>query len=252
MQAFILAKDKDSGKIKEISEVKGGLSCHCICPNCDGDLIAVQGEKTDWYFRHHQNTDCQDGAEMGLKELAKEVLSSASHIVLPEMGKISLQTSAFNHATLDPDWTGLSDGKEFYFFISILKDDDPAKQESFSENLVEIDLRNYVFQSREEFQNDLLKDISLKKIISRKKSSSKPASLAAVLLGTGVLLGAYIIRENFNKNEQAKDSSGFFSKVGEVIHDSDILNRSLDFLKEGKEQSKKTLIRLYQKLSFEK
>src|SRR5690625_6388072 len=89
MQAFILAKDKDSGKIKEISEVKGGLSCHCICPNCDGDLIAVQGEKTDWYFRHHQNTVCQDGAEMGLKELAKEVLSdrkstrlNSSHVAI--------------------------------------------------------------------------------------------------------------------------------------------------------------------------
>lgn len=70
MDLFKLGKDKDSGKIVEVSEVKSGLDCNCVCPNCGKDLVAAQGEKTEWYFRHYeQASDCKTGPEKGIQEL---------------------------------------------------------------------------------------------------------------------------------------------------------------------------------------
>ena len=47
-------KDVSTGKLIHISEAANGLACNCVCPdpNCEGLLIARQGENNDWHFAH--------------------------------------------------------------------------------------------------------------------------------------------------------------------------------------------------------
>lgn len=204
MDLFKLGKDKDTGKILEITEVEGGLSCNCICPNCGKDLVAAQGAKTEWYFRHHESTDCDAGPEIGLQELTKEVLASNSRIKLPSFGVIKYENveeaKKPGFLSFSPDFLVKSEGDYLYVKIKINHEKSPD-DEGYKElgyNSIEIDLTDYVFTSKEEFRKDLLNEVSNKDIIFWKDEipdmSKKIMVIPAIigLLGAGVALGALV------------------------------------------------------------
>ena len=79
--AYGLAAD---GTLAHVAEVPRGLACGCRCPSCGGALVARRGEIRAAHFAHHAVGQCAGAWETTLHLLAKDVLSEARSVTLPE------------------------------------------------------------------------------------------------------------------------------------------------------------------------
>lgn len=66
-----------------ISDVKSGLECGCICPQCHSVLIAHKGKKNIHHFKHYNSKECETGYQTSLHLLAKEIISNEKYFVIP-------------------------------------------------------------------------------------------------------------------------------------------------------------------------
>jgi len=257
MDLFKLGKDKETGKIVEVSEVDGGLDCNCVCPNCGKDLVAAQGKKTEWYFRHHENTDCNTGPEKGIQALAKEILTANSRIKLPEIGTIKYEKPQADKKSLFfsfvPEVSAQIDGENLYFDIKVNPDDD--KTDSYKDEAqksVEIDLTDYVYTSKDELRKDILSNPSNKKIIhwneetpagETKSLFTKTIPVVFGLLGAGIVLGAIALSrrseepEPLSATEKAlQKSKAYLKDSGELLEKpKELWESSKDILDKPKE-----------------
>lgn len=71
------------GLLYQADEVANGLSCQCVCPECQRALVAAnEGTKVLPYFRHQQKA-CEGGHAAGVKRKAIELIVGALQIQLP-------------------------------------------------------------------------------------------------------------------------------------------------------------------------
>lgn len=237
MDHFIFGIDQKTKSIKHITEVKGGLACNCNCPNCGKELVAAHGQKTDWYFRHHEPTDCEKGPEMGFLKLVQEVIKGRKNIVIPDNGSISYTDFVINkkpqYLPFVPDVILQTETGEV--FVELLTDNQLSgkKRSAYREaklNSIEIDFRDYDYKNRKKFELDLLQNIRNKKIVYWKDGSKKSLRLRknrslqtiALLMGSGIVLGTIAILDNLtsSKTEPEKldlqstiTSSPLFKKI---------------------------------------
>lgn len=76
-----------NGEMVGAHRVKNGRACDCVCPSCDGPLIARQGPVRPAHFAHDRHTpSCTSGHETSLHEKAKDILKNAvgRTLVMPE------------------------------------------------------------------------------------------------------------------------------------------------------------------------
>lgn len=236
MDLFKLGKDKDTGKILEITEVEGGLDCNCVCPNCDKDLVAAQGAKTEWYFRHYESTNCDAGPEKGIQALAKEILGSNSRIKLPSIGVIKYENIEADKKpgflSFSPDFLVKTKGEYLYFKIKINNEQSYNDEEynELGDNSIEIDLTDYVFTSKKDFRKDLLNNTDYKRIMVWEKETPKRCGGRMIiptvlgLLGAGVALGALALSENI-KNENKTSEKNLLKKQSLLKNYEGILDR---------------------------
>lgn len=97
---LIHALDKD-GNWKFINEVPTGIKCNCFCPACKSKLIAInskpEGESKAHHFAHVNGSDCLNGKETYLHQLAKEILSTERKVMLPiRNGEITAEQLEFD------------------------------------------------------------------------------------------------------------------------------------------------------------
>jgi len=71
------------GKLVDISSVKSGLACNCICPSCEQRLVAKKGEFNQHHFAHHNTIECEGAVETALHIYAKNILDKHKRMVLP-------------------------------------------------------------------------------------------------------------------------------------------------------------------------
>ncbi len=76
-----------------IKDAENGLGCNGICFGCNGQLLANQGKKRDWYFSHHIESFCTGGLETALHKLAKQIIVESKEMILPKYGKIRYQNA---------------------------------------------------------------------------------------------------------------------------------------------------------------
>ena len=72
------------GRLCFVEDVERGLKCACVCPCCEGALIARKGAIKVAHFAHHRE-DCGKGLETALHMMAKEILEERREIALPEL-----------------------------------------------------------------------------------------------------------------------------------------------------------------------
>lgn len=66
------------GNLVFIDEVNKGLSCNCVCPSCNENLIAKNGgTKRIHHFAHASGVDCDAAYETMLHKLAKVKIQEA-------------------------------------------------------------------------------------------------------------------------------------------------------------------------------
>lgn len=73
------------GKLVHISEVENGLKCECICPSCQGVLLAKKGSLKVHHFAHFNTEECRYGLETALHIAAKEILKRRKRIKIPSV-----------------------------------------------------------------------------------------------------------------------------------------------------------------------
>lgn len=74
------------GKLVHISTVlASGLACGCRCPGCGAQLEAHRGSVRVHHFKHHGDRACTGAWETALHLLAKDIVTQASGIGLPEV-----------------------------------------------------------------------------------------------------------------------------------------------------------------------
>lgn len=81
------AINKDTQRLVSIKDVKNGLACNCICPNCGADLIAKQGEVRKPHFAHQNDEEhkCNPQAafESLIHRMCKEIIASYQAVAIP-------------------------------------------------------------------------------------------------------------------------------------------------------------------------
>lgn len=74
-----------SGALVHITEVAAsGLACGCTCAECGAPLVAHRGTERVHHFQHHADSACGGGWETALHLLAKDVVSKAGGIGIPD------------------------------------------------------------------------------------------------------------------------------------------------------------------------
>ncbi len=106
LQTFAL---NNEGRIVHVDEVPRGGECGCRCPQCDGPLIARQGEVRGWHFAHRQDAGCEGAVETALHKAAKQLLQDESGLMLPgllvsESCVAPSGTRHFGAAMIEPCW----------------------------------------------------------------------------------------------------------------------------------------------------
>jgi hypothetical protein len=66
-----------------IANVARGLACECVCPACNGPLIAKKGQVNQHHFAHHNADNCGKGVETVIHMLAKEAIVKHRVVLLP-------------------------------------------------------------------------------------------------------------------------------------------------------------------------
>lgn len=75
------------GKLVFINEVKNGLECGCVCPQCNEPLVAYNGpnNKRAKHFQHQSLKDCEGAYETIIHHLTKEVIKSQGFLMVPDV-----------------------------------------------------------------------------------------------------------------------------------------------------------------------
>ena len=178
--------DKETKKARYIKDVDRGLSCNCVCPICNQDLVAKKGDVRMHHFAHNNGADECKGARMSmLHKLAQEVIQEECKVMLPEYEgffvyiKPKLQT--FDSVILEelcknedskrrPDCIGFYDGKEKNIWIEIFctnKIDESKKSEirRLKQSCIEIDFSDLLKTkyTKEDVVQRLIEDSSHRK-----------------------------------------------------------------------------------------
>lgn len=66
-----------------IGDVSKGLSCNCLCPHCNAQLIARKGPKKAHHFAHYKLSDCNHGTETALHIMAKNIVAKSRRVFVP-------------------------------------------------------------------------------------------------------------------------------------------------------------------------
>ncbi len=173
MKTFQLGQDKATGEIVDVKSVSSGLDCNCVCPSCGDDLVAVQGEQRRWYFRHYEKHDCERGYHKGLRVLALQILRDNNYFYIPKYGRLSYKNIEIRRPFSDLPLTSdvVLDTKYFPVNLQFKMTDEEEVGgypgfEKAEINLVEIDLTDYVYTTKEHFESYLLNNIDNKHIWS--------------------------------------------------------------------------------------
>lgn len=91
--------DTKTGELLDVSEVKRGKACNCVCPSCKTPLEARQGEKNEWHFAHSSKSvsdrtenECDFSFWTSVLLMAKQMMASLTTFSLPECKKRSNDT----------------------------------------------------------------------------------------------------------------------------------------------------------------
>lgn len=69
------------GQWRDVGDVERGLACNCVCPECDGLVVAKKGEVRVHHFAHHDLRECRHALETSLFGMTAELLASPGAVL---------------------------------------------------------------------------------------------------------------------------------------------------------------------------
>ncbi|HEX5001541.1 MAG TPA: hypothetical protein VFW78_03520 [Bacteroidia bacterium] len=212
---IVIAFHPSTSRFIHIDEASNGLSCNCVCIQCNEKLEAIQGNKRKRHFRHHVNTNCVGAKETALHELGKQILVENNRINIRNHGIITY-SNAIAEKRLEkyrPDVTAFYEGQPIYFEIFVSHAVDKEKAKFFSDNKIkslEIDLSKSLTANFDEIKQMVLEktqlqtvfyweDISELPLIDRKYDVRFFESLILFLVILLAFIGILKLMKNKNK-----------------------------------------------------
>lgn len=197
MQKVIrFALDRENKQGVYIKNVKNGLACNCVCELCGGALIAAQGEKYEWHFKHAVESNCLGSQETAIHRLAKQIICSNNRIEIP-IGPLDYinPRQEESYQSIRPDIVVLSNDNDVFIEIRVTH---PVENitELFYINgkfrSIEIDLRNLPYNiTQDDLTQILLFNLDRKRIIywpdaekadKKSEGSSKPILIIVIAI----------------------------------------------------------------------
>jgi uncharacterized protein YbaR (Trm112 family) len=77
-----------NGVVVQVSEVKSGLACECLCPVCKRPLQARKGSQRTHHFSHDPSEEtktCEGAFETSVHLMAKQILREDGFAITPEL-----------------------------------------------------------------------------------------------------------------------------------------------------------------------
>ncbi len=205
---YKFGKDKISGETVFIQDTTNGLSCECVCFECEMPFIAVQGEKNEWHFRHSVETNCIGGQETALHKLAKKIIAENSEMALPKYGIVTYNNTVQEKyfQTIIPDVTATTaDGQNIFFEVLVTHPVDKEKEIFYKTGYksVEINLNGYVFTTLENLENEILKVLERKQIIFWENEEVKQSNIWNWIIGGIIALLVFLgLRDLFSPTKK--------------------------------------------------
>tara|TARA_Y100001001_G_scaffold156063_1_gene172528 strand:- start:832 stop:2499 length:1668 start_codon:yes stop_codon:yes gene_type:complete len=74
------------GRLVRPDEVRSGLACNCICPECKSPLQARHRSNPNHrsYFAHHRAVDCSGAYETAVHSMAIQIIFDSGFVTIPE------------------------------------------------------------------------------------------------------------------------------------------------------------------------
>lgn len=158
------------GEWKYVRDVPNGADCGCVCPICNGDLIAKHclNEGKTPHFAHASGVECHGAQMSALHHRAQEIIKEKKTVMAPEYIKNGnrIEAKRFEFVDVDlenqkewptirPDVLGeAADGKKWAIEIFYTNEVDKIKEEKIIRNGVacfEINITNQSFEQLEDF-----------------------------------------------------------------------------------------------------
>ncbi|MFN5847979.1 MAG: competence protein CoiA family protein, partial [Chitinophagales bacterium] len=161
---------KSTGKPISIEKADRGLKCNAVCPECEKDFVAAQGEKKEWYFRHNEKTNCKGGQESALHKLAKEIICRNLDLQVTQKARIqySNPVAEINQDEFRPDITAKYGEEILYFEVVVSNPVSPKKANkyiSYEIKTIVIDLSKYEYQTEIELEKYIIENTNSKKVL---------------------------------------------------------------------------------------
>lgn len=175
------AIEQSSNKLVYIKDVKSGLNCNCVCPECFKPLIARKGDVRQPHFAHYENSNCSGGIMSVIHLLSEEIIEEEKEVMFPAGYGFKAEKCSFDEVILEqrterndlqPDVVGISkyDDREVKWNIEILytHEVDKTKRKKIREskiNCLEIDVNGQT-QDKESLKEFLLNSSDNRKWIN--------------------------------------------------------------------------------------
>jgi len=171
------------GYIKELDEyayiddVDNGLACNCICPSCDMELEARQGNEREHHFKHYEKAEkeCAYSYWVSVRSMAKQILQKAKYINIDKNNlfdrhRVALKKVSSQIEIYQIDKNGKNHGFDFELdtsigsiYIYFLTPEEPSDGRE----------RLHYYNKPDYFRTKLILEIDLESMKSNKNNNAK-------------------------------------------------------------------------------
>jgi hypothetical protein len=200
---FTIGKSMDTEKPIHVRDAMNGLKCNCVCYDCNEKLEAVQGSR-DWYFRHHNKSNCSPNGETALHEFAKDVLFENSFINTNKKQINYTEPIKEQIISLFRSDVSAKYGEQDLHFEVVVCNDLSSDKENYYRlnkiNCIKIDLTDPLLlkATPEEITHSVLHDkinksfIQWNEDIKTAASQSSSTSITEIIIGAIVVIGSFL------------------------------------------------------------
>lgn len=176
MEMIKIAKHVSTGRMLHVDLAQNGLSCGCVCVGCGEVVQAVQPNKRESFYRHH-NINCRGAQETALHKLGKQIIAEHNEMYLRPGYSIIYRDVVLESIIGDYRSDALISTDTGTYYVEVVVNHElSAEKEKYYRSIgkcVEIDLREFIGQ---QYTYDEIKDAVLSQTHNKRLIQAVPTT----------------------------------------------------------------------------